>query len=650
MSIISQFRLFLVAFVTVFISVSFSAYAEDKEGMSDACYEYYLKATDAFGTPAFNSLNEKLLRAATENNDPYAELQYYVLNLRYLCRGSSTQQVMNAAEQVWEKSKALESEKYYFNAYSRVALYLTDVDPNEELLINLMSKMLGEAQEMDSQYGVYEANRYLSILYRRRNELLASRKYAIAAYKIYINTDDPFVRSESIIIRTLIDCSETYPPKSDSIRFFLDEARRLSMVEIDTMRCNYADSKFYAIERDVDKYEYYKQQTRKSDRYYKRYYPEGEDLYTAADAAFAGDWETFQAHADKLNSQADLKFLCEFTEAFGNFELTARYSRKMIELFIEYISDNGKGLLDELSVKLGNIQLSTELHDTTHRLMNARTAVYIVSGLLFLVILISFIVYVIKSRVHERKNQQIIKELEAARDEAQRANELKTSFVHNMSHEIRTPLNALVGFSQLLSLPDGYLTEDEKQDYASYITNNSSLLTMLIDDILSTADIEAGNYKLNFAMADCFKICKYAGKTAEIRVQPGVDLRYYMDIPDGFEVYSDPSRIQQVLINMITNACKNTDSGSITIGCTTKEVPGYVTFFVADTGRGVPPEKAEVIFERFIKLDQFKQGTGLGLSICKLIAKLLHGDIYLDKTYTSGGARFVFNIPIEFKK
>lgn len=638
--------LLLIAILIPFVS---SGQSRDKDGISEACHEYYLKASEAVGTQEFHQLNEKLLRAAKENGDPNAELQYYVLNLWHLCRGSSIQQVMDAADQVWAKSKLIGSDKYYFNAYSRAALYLTDVEPNEDLVIQLMSKMLVDAQEMNSEYGIYEANRYLSILYRRRNELLASRKYAIAAYNIYVNSSDPTIKSESIIIRSLIDCSETYPPHSDSIRFFLDEARRLSQVAIDSMRCDYADSKFYAIAKDKEKYEYYKQRSKSNPGFFSRYYPEGVDVFSAADAAFSGDWKTFREHADKLSAQADLKFLCELTESFEKFDLTAKYSREMIELFIEYISNNDKGLLDELSVKLGNIQLSTELNATTHRLMNARTTLIVVSIALFLFIILAFALYVVKSRMHERKNQQIIEELRVARDDAQRANELKTSFVHNMSHEIRTPLNALVGFSQLLSLPDGYLTEDEKQDYASYITNNSSLLTMLIDDILNTADIEAGNYKLNFAMADCVRICKYAGKTAEIRIQPGVDLRYFMDVPDGFEVYSDPSRIQQVLINMITNACKNTDSGSITIGCTTKEVPGFVTFFVADTGRGVPPEKSEVIFERFIKLDQFKQGTGLGLSICKLIAKLLHGDIYLDKTYTTGGARFVFNIPLEYK-
>ena len=102
--------------------------------------------------------------------------------------------------------------------------------------------------------------------------------------------------------------------------------------------------------------------------------------------------------------------------------------------------------------------------------------------------------------------------------------------------------------------------------------------------------------------------------------------------------------MQQILINFLTNACKHTTSGQIVIASSLTENPGYITFSVADTGPGVPPEKAESIFDRFVKLDSSKQGAGLGLSICRIMADSLGGKVWLDTQYNDG-ARFVLIIP-----
>ena len=129
----------------------------------------------------------------------------------------------------------------------------------------------------------------------------------------------------------------------------------------------------------------------------------------------------------------------------------------------------------------------------------------------------------------------------------------------------------------------------------------------------------------------------------EYRVPFGVNLYYTTDIQDDHIVQSDGRRIQQVLINYLTNACKHTQQGEIHLHCSTSEHPGKLTFSVTDTGEGVPADKADIIFNRFTKLNNFIQGSGLGLNICRMVASKLGGEVYLDKTYTSG-ARFVFVI------
>ena len=226
----------------------------------------------------------------------------------------------------------------------------------------------------------------------------------------------------------------------------------------------------------------------------------------------------------------------------------------------------------------------------------------------------------------------------------QTVSDMKTMFVQNMSHEIRTPLNAIVGFSQLLALPDGVISEEEKAKYGEYIMTNSNMLTMLVDDILNLSDVESGNYRVVLAMAKCNAPVEAAMKTAELRVPAGVRMYFTTEVDDDFEIMTDVHRVQQVLVNYITNACKHTKEGEIHIHCSVKEQPGFVTYSVADTGEGVPEDKAEEIFERFTKLNAFAQGTGLGLSICRMIASKLNGVVKLDTTYKNG-ARFIFQIP-----
>lgn len=236
----------------------------------------------------------------------------------------------------------------------------------------------------------------------------------------------------------------------------------------------------------------------------------------------------------------------------------------------------------------------------------------------------------------EMRRQQILEDNIAA-------NKAKTVFLQNMSHEIRTPLNAMFGFAQLLGLPDGSWTEEEKAVYNRYIYNSYNMLEMLIGDIIDTADSEHGNYRIEIGEVSVNSICRNALMLLEYRTPADVNMYFTSDLSDDDVIRSDGRRIQQVLINYLSNACKHTLQGEIHLHCSTCETPGKLTFSVTDTGEGVPPEKASVIFNRFTKLNQFIQGSGLGLNICQTIAGKLGGEVYLDTSYT-GGARFVFII------
>lgn len=228
-------------------------------------------------------------------------------------------------------------------------------------------------------------------------------------------------------------------------------------------------------------------------------------------------------------------------------------------------------------------------------------------------------------------------------DDSIAANKAKTLFLQNMSHEIRTPLNAMFGFSQLLGMPDGTWSEEEREEYNKFIFNSYNMLDMLIGDILDIADSESGNYHIEMGSVLVNAACRNAMMSVEYRKPSSVKLYYTSEVDDDYTALSDGRRIQQVIINYLTNACKHTSKGEIHLHCSLSEHPGRLTFSVTDTGTGVPADKADFIFNRFTKLDNFVQGSGLGLNICQMVASKMGGEVYLDKSYT-GGARFVFVI------
>lgn len=262
-------------------------------------------------------------------------------------------------------------------------------------------------------------------------------------------------------------------------------------------------------------------------------------------------------------------------------------------------------------------------------------------ALVLAIITISSFVYILLRRKVEQQLKREKVAAEQAREEAERADRLKTLFLQNMSHEIRTPLNAIVGFSSIMAEQAEELDEKTKADYIGLISNNTDQLTTLINDILDLSSLESGYYKVNYEDVDLNDLCSQAIESVKGREKEGVALRF--DAPyDSLTIRTDHVRTSQVITNFLTNACKYTDEGSITL--TYERQDENVVISVTDTGRGIDIANADKIFNRFEKLDSFVQGTGIGLNICLRIAQLLHGEVKLDTSY-KGGSRFLFVIP-----
>lgn len=292
-------------------------------------------------------------------------------------------------------------------------------------------------------------------------------------------------------------------------------------------------------------------------------------------------------------------------------------------------------------------KLQTEYHEQQQRLYELTFVIIILVILLIIAVIgISGLRTYRASRRLQAANEELDannRQLVAARDAAAEADKKKTVFLQNMTHEIRTPLNAIVGFSTILSY-GMESSEEEKATMDEAIKTNSVLLETLIDDVVGFTELE-GDFSVNPGTFNIISLCQGAISAVEGRLSPNVQMiNDTCDVAPGMTCITDGSRVQRVLVNLLSNAIKNTTEGSIRLAVSLLDTAGMITFSVTDTGIGVPEDKAEEIFERFKKLDEFKQGSGLGLSICRLIAEKLDGRIWLDTTHHPG-ARFVFQIP-----
>ena len=272
-----------------------------------------------------------------------------------------------------------------------------------------------------------------------------------------------------------------------------------------------------------------------------------------------------------------------------------------------------------------------------------------ISAITFLIILsVTTTLYAIRLKKAKRllflKQEAMLqtqKELEYAKSRAEESDRLKMLFLANMSHEIRTPLNAIVGFSSILTDKESdTLTKEERTTYGELIEQNTETLLQLVNDVLSVSELEAEGCRFQFAECELGGCCRMITSVAESNSTEGVRITFSPS-DEPLALYTDQARLEQVFKNLLSNAIKFTKEGTIDLSYNVDKENKEVRFAITDTGIGIPLERQEQVFGRFVKVDEYVPGTGLGLSICSLIVKRLGGRIYVDSNY-SGGTRIVF--------
>ena len=268
---------------------------------------------------------------------------------------------------------------------------------------------------------------------------------------------------------------------------------------------------------------------------------------------------------------------------------------------------------------------------------------FYLAGIIVSVLFLIFLLVLGWKKIFRLKRSQMRQE--AMKEKAVQAIQRKNMFLSNMSHEVRTPLNAIVGFSAVLTDEDESFDDESRREFSEIIKVNSFQLLKLINDILDFSDFENDNITFNIRTHDAVKLCNEVVETVMASRKLEVEMRFDTDL-SVLMLDTDDARLRQVLINLLVNAAKFTEQGSIVLELKMADA-GTALFSVTDTGCGIPPEKQHLIFERFEKLNDFVQGSGLGLSICQLIVKYMNGKLWVDSGYTRG-ARFCFTHPLKY--
>ncbi|HSN47254.1 MAG TPA: ATP-binding protein, partial [Flavobacterium sp.] len=250
----------------------------------------------------------------------------------------------------------------------------------------------------------------------------------------------------------------------------------------------------------------------------------------------------------------------------------------------------------------------------------------------------------IKEDITSRKNVE--KELIKAKEKAEESDRLKLAFLANMSHEIRTPMNGILGFTELLKSPN--LDGEEQQEYIRIIEKSGVRMLNIINDIISISKVESGQVEVSMSETNVNDQIDYLLTFFKPEaLHKGILLSVHEKLPSNESIIiTDKEKVYAILTNLVKNAIKFTDSGSIEFGCTKKGK--FFEFYVKDSGFGISKSQKKIIFERFRRgnetITRTHEGSGLGLAISKAYVEMLGGKIWVESEQ-GNGSTFYFTIP-----
>ena len=355
---------------------------------------------------------------------------------------------------------------------------------------------------------------------------------------------------------------------------------------------------------------------------------------------------TVNGHAEKamIESEKDL-------------DKTDRYA---IQLAIcDYIGDKAKAydILKKLTKEeemLNNLIMEDDINEMNSDLqvveakreMGRNWIIFLAVLIVLSIIIIACLIVIAVSRRRSLlRMRQHNTELTKAKNRAQESDRMKSIFIRHISHEIRTPLNIITGFTQVLNTP-GYVPSDEdRKDMMLRISENTEQITQIVNELLDMADMESMTVIERTDETTASDLCQRAIASSNVTQTEQVAFILQNEVPDTRLLKTSTTSVAKILKNLLQNAFKFTKEGHVTLRVTLDEPNGQINFAVIDTGIGVPEEARERIFERFEKVDSFKEGIGLGLSVSRSLARRMGGDVTLADT-GSHGSTFLLTLPL----
>lgn len=659
---------FSVLFIILMFSATITSQNREMEtyNIDSTLYMYYQQCKMKIQSPVVLSMADTLFHMAQTKHDQRMQAVALSTKLDFYYFKGQEDSIIAWTERVKRFALKTDQPKYYYFAWGKRLILFQIKSGKFNTALYEAQNMLKEAQSMDNKEGIaycYDCIGDIYTIKRLREQAIDAKLKTIEITKEY-NLDSYNLHSKyTSIVKLYCELQQT-----EKALKILKEAEK------------YAHTNSQMFDQKIQYVNYYLSIDQKDKA--QQSLQEAEELFNKDKTLISKKksllitQETFyratQQYKKALEAQnAQETLLKEMGESQSSLDLNLKrgilYYRmgeknQAADFLYEYIcladsvnNINEQTGITEFSALLNLEKVKTEKKELELKAKEAQLShnrSFIL--LLAITLLIVFILFYRESYLNKQlkvsknrltqKNQELTESeenLRKARDRAEKASNMKTSFIRNMTHEIRTPLNSIVGFSQIIS--SQYKEDEDAHEFANIIGENSDKLLKLIDDVLNLSDLESSE-EMRIKETDINTCCELSLKKIRPYVREGIKLEFYPACNE-LATLTDGEAVSNILFNLLHNASKFTEKGTITLAYTLSEDRKQLFITVTDTGIGVPTDKQEEIFERFTKVSSFSQGCGLGLPLSRLLAQKLGGNLEIDPTYDSG-SRFILILPL----
>jgi len=590
-------------FITFFLLLFTSAFAkEQKDTVLDNLYQRYYELYSDSNETAFYEASEQLKSHYLEAKDMNSYYKIWLNEILYDAQQGKTYRAIKKCSNMLENMEQ-KNEKHYNIVYSALG-NIYDIRGNYRMANKYFEEALKACAPNDTAA--------LISIYSRIASLKAHRE-PLKAWEI----NEKFGK----MTKNFPQYQKLYFVLKGEISFYLKDKKRFDK----------AYEQFLQINKEFPLLDSY-----------------GNHLMEMGHAAFHGDYDTALDILSRPSVDFDDLDRCDMRilvyEMMGNREKALQevdFRRDLRDsLNADMLFDNINEINAEMGLnKMQEEALKKEEEATKRQNMLLSVAILLLLAALGLV--------VSRYLMRRRMQKQLVKknrELKIALMRAEESDRMKTSFIEHVSHEIRTPLNIITGFTQVITNPSFKLGSQERDKMLKDISVNTIEITNIVNELLEVAQEESHqHYEKNDTVA-VNKFCEKIIKEMDILNHHHLPIHFLTKVEADFIIKTNRPAVEKVLKQLLENALKFTNEGKVELYVNESPDHGIIHFIVTDTGIGIAEEHREQIFERFFKVDNFKQGFGLGLTMSRKIALLLGGSLHLDTEYTDG-ARFILTLP-----